>query len=105
MHNEFRVQSRYIRPPAPSSAFTSSPAVNGDEYQKALRRERFRKTCAERAERDRVKFRDAARARGRSSTSSAHSATSDDMEMEMDEDEDEEAEGMNDPVCLSHVLT
>lgn len=99
-NNQFHVQSRYIRPgpsfPLPGDG-SGSPS-NERDPQKALWRERFRQKCAERIERDRTKFRDAARSRssngGSEATSSRH-AMSDDMEMD-----DNEGEDFDDPVSI-----
>lgn len=97
-NNQFHVQSRYIRPgpsfPLPGDGVGSSS--NERDPQKALWRERFRQKCAERVERDRAKFRDAARSRsGGSDATSSRDVTSDDMEMD-----DNEGEDFDDPVSI-----
>lgn len=61
--NQFVTQSRYLRPVNRGSLSVGNIMASGTEAppQKAVWRERFRQKCAERAERDRAKYRDARR--------------------------------------------
>lgn len=68
--------------------------------QAALWRERFRQKCAERAESDRVKYRNAARSRsgiGDSNAATSEDAMSDDIDVE----DRDGGDTMDDPVSTS----
>ena len=86
LKTQFQTQSRYIQLPQQRVHLPINPVaqLNSEETpQKVLWRERFRQKCAERSERDRVKFKSAKkRASGMSSPSD--SAFDDDADMEAD---------------------
>lgn len=97
-HNQFQSQPRYTRPPAAKSAYnTDIFAADPQENPKnAVWRESFRRKVAERAERDRVDFRNSKRAQGgsaRPGSSEGDSIDTDDVEMEV-------GDMMDDEVCL-----
>ena len=86
--SQFTVQSRYIRPVNKRSTFVGGIIASEAEPppQKAIWRERFRQKCAERAGRDRAKYRDAKRSQSSDglpgSGSSRYDAPDGDMEVE-----------------------
>ncbi|KAF9511994.1 hypothetical protein BS47DRAFT_1346152 [Hydnum rufescens UP504] len=87
---QFQIQSRYTRPPQQRVHVSVNPSAlstSDDTPQKALWRERFRRKCAERSERDRAKFKSAKRHSGGMSSPS---------DSAFDEDADMETEGLDD---------
>lgn len=95
-NNHFHVQSRYIRPSTGSSTIPSPFGASGSDSnpQKALWREQFRKKCADRAQRDREKHRNATRAKG-SAAGFGDSSEGDLDDFDLDDDE-----GVDDPVSV-----
>lgn len=102
LHNQFQSQSRYTRPVASTSAynndiFASDPQENP---KNAVWRESFRRKVAERAERDRVDFRNSKRAQagsGRPGSSEVDSLETDDTDMEI-------GDMLDDEVRLTHSV-
>lgn len=105
--SQFHVQSRYIRPVNKSPIPVGGIITSGAEAppQKAIWRQRFRQKCAERAERDRAKYRDAMRLRSGDGMSGAESSQCSDPNDDMDMDEGDAMDDSVSKMTRSHFLT